>query len=76
MQRFRQLSVPLDFGGTGSGFTITLTGPSYIAERLSPRTEPSGIEPETHDTFSGSRTYLLELDLPPPPGVGVKSFGG
>ena len=45
MQMFRQLSVPLDFGGTGTGFTITLTGPSYIVERLSPRTEPSGIEP-------------------------------
>ena len=45
MQRFKQLSVPLDFGGTGPGFTITLTGPSYIVERLSPRTEPSGIEP-------------------------------
>ena len=45
MQRFRQLSVPLDFGGTGPGFTITLTGPSYIVERLSPWTEPSGIEP-------------------------------
>ena len=44
MQRFRQLSVPLDFGGTGPGFTITLTGPSYIVERLYPRTEPSGIE--------------------------------
>ena len=77
MQRFRQLSVPLDFGGTGPGFTITLTGPSYIVERLSPRTEPSGIRtPETHDTFSGSRTYLLELDLPHPPVIGVKSFRG
>ena len=74
MQRFRQLSGPSDFGGTGPGFTITLTGPSYIVVRLSPRTEPSGIE--THDTFSGSRTYLLELDLPHPSGVGIKSFGG
>ena len=45
MQRFRQLSVPLDFGGTGPGFTITLTGPSYTVERLSPRTKLSGIEP-------------------------------
>ena len=34
MQRFRQLSGPLNFGGTSSGFTITLTGPSYIVERL------------------------------------------
>ena len=77
MQRFRQLSVPLDFGGTGPGFTITLTGPSYIVERLTPRTEPSGIEPlKPLIHFSGSRTYLLELDLPHPPGVGVKSFGG
>ena len=75
MQRFRQLSVPLDFGGTGPGFTITLTGPSYIVERLSPRTEPSGIEPlkpmihflDPEPTGVGS---------PPPPVVGVKSFGG
>ena len=37
--------MPWDFGGTGPGFTITLTGPSYIVERLSHRTEPSGIEP-------------------------------
>ena len=47
MQRFRQLSVPLDFSGTGPGFAITLTGPSYIVERLSPRAEPSGIVPLT-----------------------------
>ena len=37
--------MPLDFGGTGPGFTITLTGTSYIVERLSPRTYPSGVEP-------------------------------
>ena len=45
MQRFRQLSWPLDFGGTGHGVTITLTGPSYTVERLFPRTDPSGREP-------------------------------
>ena len=48
--------MPLDFDRTGPGFTITLTGPSYIVERLSPRTEPSGIEPlkpMIHFSFGG-----------------------
>ena len=69
MQRFRQLSGPLDFGGTGPGFTITLTGSSYTVERLFPRTEPSGIEPlkSMIHFFSGARTYLSELDLYSPP---------
>ena len=33
VQRFRKLSWPLDFGGTGPGFTITFTGPFDILLR-------------------------------------------
>ena len=71
MQRFRQLSGPLNFGGNGPRFTITLTGPSCIVERLTPRTESSGIKAVIH-ILDPEPTYWSWIS-PHSPGVGVKS---
>ena len=75
MQRFRQLSWTLDFGGTGPGFTITLTGTSYTVDRLFPRTKPSGREP-LKAMIHFLEPELIYLSWIFPPGVGVMPFGG